>query len=542
MALFDNREMMQALADMMGPPPDFNEPKERIPDPYELGWRPSLNPVQKEAFNSSSIFLMMDGERASGKTYAGIHKVVEYVYRNDNSLGYIIVKEIGMATQGGAWYKLQTQILPEWKDGNNSVFTESRLDSQTKNPYIWIRNRHKGWSMIMLASLPVAHQVESKVRGREPQIILVDEAQEMESDTYFTSLIMQLGRRPGSDDPARIIFCCNPEGPSHWLYKRFFTDPVNEETGEWDSRYARFHVPISENLHNLPPNYYENYVLPAVKNDPVLKARLVDGQWVDRPDGDSLFAGYFVEGVHVKGDRLKDKGILPVIPIPMITSWDPGAAHTVVYFKQVVQTLEKIFKLVVDEIDHVGEYTPYVKLVPEVIERMIYWDQRMGFKFQWIHISDDSAFNQYRAASGSFDAWDIEKISKAHVALLKVKLAATITNDAPKLLLEQKNLDRYVIKMKAAPKGEHSIEARVRMVNEDLVTSSFMISATCPRGVEMFLRLTHEPDDALKPKKKSRYGHNLAAMTYGFHWAKHRPSGTSIETGEVKPQYWTVRA
>jgi len=543
-SLFDNAEVMEALALEMGPPPEIQDEQEDAQSPYELGWRPSLNPIQKKAIADEAIYKLYYGERGTGKSIGALHELVEYVHRNENCLGYIIVKEIGMATQGGAWHKLQVQILPEWKAGNNLIFTESRLDSQTKNPYIWIRNKFNGWSMIMLASLPVAHQVEAKIRGREPQIIFVDEAQVLDTDTYFSSLIMQLGRRPGSTDRAKIIFCCNPEGPSHWLYHRFFELPVNEETGEWDVRYAHWHIPISDNVKNLPPGYYEDYVLPAVKNDPILEARLVRGEWVDRPDGDSLFAGYFVEGVHVKGNAFTNQGITPVAGVPVIVSYDPGAAHTVVYFEQVVPTLDKVFKLVIDEIDHVGHYTPYTKLVPEIIDRMIYWDERMKAKYQWIHVSDDSAFNQYRAATGSFDAWDIEKISKAHVAELKKKLESNPGDlDKAKLAEQLKNLDRYVIKMKAAPKGDFSIEARTRMINEDLVTSSFMISApTCRKGIEMFMRLTHEPDDALKPKKKSRYGHNHSAMTYGFFWAKHRPSGTAIDTDTVTPQYWAVRA
>lgn len=541
--LLDNREVMDALAkEMVEPPPLTEEVPEEQLSPYDEGWRPSLNPIQKQATDDPAIYKLYDGERGSGKTIGALHELVEYLYLNDNSLGYVIIKEVGMATQGGAWHKLQVQVLPEWKDGTHLFYTESKLDSQTKNPYIWIKNRHNSWSMVMLASLPVAHQVDAKMRGREPQVIVVDEAQTLETDEYFTRLLMQLGRRPGSSSPSKIIFCCNPEGPSHWLYNRFFVQPVNEQTGEWDERYARWHIPISDNIKNLPPRYYEDYVLPAVKNDPILKARLVDGEWVDYPEGDSLFEGNFAEHIHIKGDPIKKEGILPVIPVKVIVSYDPGAAHTVVYFEQVVATIDKIYKLVFDELDYVGQYTPYTKLVPKIIERQMYWEEKMKFKFQWVHVSDDSAFNQYRAATDSYDAWDIEKISKEWVLKAKARLESQGSGmDKAKLIEETKNLERFVIKMNAAPKGEHSIEARVRLINEDLNTSSLLVSALCPRAREMFLRLTHEPGDRMKPRKKARYGHNLAAMTYGFHWAHHKP-GSGIQVDTVKPEYWTVKA
>jgi len=393
--------------------------------------------------------------------------------------------------------------------------------------------------MIMLASLPVAHQVEGKIRGREPDIIGVDEAQTLESDTYFTSLLMQLGRKKRrTGDPSKIIFACNPEGPSHWLYKRFFEMPLNEETGAWDARYAKFHIPITDNLINLPEGYYENYVLPAVKNDPIMKARLVDGEWVDRPEGDSLFEGAWSD-LFIVGDAATNKGMVPVtgfstpppapddptkIPKsvhPMLVGYDLGGAHSSIHFKQIVPTLHKIYRLCIDELDFVGQYTPYDKSIPMVIERMLYWEKKMGVWFEWIHISDSSAFNQYRAEHGSYDVWDVEKISKRYV--------------------EENNLpQRFVIKMKECPKGEFSIEARVRLETDALVSGSSLVSATCKRTREMFMRLPCDPKNRLKPKPKSRYVHNMDSFSYpDFYYATRRTEVPGA-TDSVEPTYYAV--
>lgn len=519
MSKFDSPEVLDALASMMGDPDvDRPDPHHII---YKKGWRPALNPIQSSAVACKAIYKLYDGERGSGKTYGGLHELVDFVYRNDNCLGYIIIKEVGMSTDGGAWHKLLMEVVPEWKDGLGIEYTESKLDPQTKKPYIWLSNRHGGWSMIMLSSLPVASHVEQKVRGREPDIILVDEAQALETDTYFTSLLQQLGRRKGLDEPSKIIFCCNPEGPSHWLYQRFFIEPVDEETGVWDVRYARFHIPISDNVKNLPPNYYENYVLPAVKNDPILKARLVDGEWVDRPDGDSLFGESFSEAIHIRGDLAKNMGLEPVVPIPMIVSYDLGAAHSSVHFLQIVSTLAKVYKLVIDEIDRVGEYTPYSVLVPKIVDRMVYWDTKMGFAFQWYHVSDSSAFDQYRAVTGSFDHQEVERLSKEYVT--------------------KKGLNpRYIIKMRECPKGEHSIEARVRLVTDDLITSSLLVSATCPKTKDMFMRLTVDKDNRMKPKKKARYGHNLDSLSYGFFYFASSRVSVPGAVSKVQTDYYTI--
>lgn len=518
---FDNRELLEAMSYEIGDP-DVDQPKPHQIR-YKEGWRPKLNPIQAEAVSSKAIYKLYYGERGTGKSIGALEELVQYCYEEDNCLGYIIVREIGMGTEGGAWHKLVTDILPQWVDGMGLVHTDPKQDAQTKKLYVWISNVHGGWSMIMMASLPVPSQVEGKMRGREPQIIFVDEAQTLESDTYFTSLLMQLGRRKGQVQPSKIIFACNPEGPSHWLYKRFFEEPVNQETGEWDDRYAKFHIPITDNEANLPPNYFRDYVEPAVRNDPIAYARLIKGEWVDRPDGDTLFGEDFSDLIHIRGDALQNKGLVPVVPHPIIVSYDLGAAHSSIHFKQIIPTLDKIFKLIIDEFDFVGQYMPYAVLVPKLIDRMVYWDKRMVFDFSWQHISDSSAFDQYRAKDGSFDAWDVEQISKEYVKKMGLS-------------------ERYIIKMKPAPKGEHSIEARVRMVKDDLISRSLLVSATCQRTKEMFMRLPCDPENRMKPRKKSRYGHNLDSMSYGFFYFQTSRSNVPGATASITPMTYPVGA
>lgn len=498
------------------PPPEPHHLK------YKAGWRAPLNPIQKQAVESKSIYKLYYGERGTGKTHGALHEMVDFLYRNDNELAYIIVKEIGMGTEGGAWDKLLLDILPLWGAGLGIEWHEGN-DFRTKSPLVWISNRHGGWSKAMMKSMPVADQVEGKIRGREPGFILVDEAQNLDSDTYFTSLLMQLGRRRSASEPSKLVFCCNPKGPSHWLYKRFFQIPVNEDDGTWDERYAHFHIPYSDNKANLPANYYENYVLPAVENDPIEKRRLVDGEWIDRPDADALFASHFVENVHVRGDAAKGLGMLPVSyhNAQMLTGWDPGSAHTSVHFVQIVPLAERIWKLCIDELDYVGKYTPYEKVVREVIERMRYWEEKCGVQFRWEHISDDSAFSVFRPGTGSYDVQDIEKHSRLYVERMKYD-------------------PRYIIKMKAAPKGDFSISARVRMLTDDLANQDFLMSATCTHTKDMFLYLPEDPENRMNPRKKSRYLHNFSSLTYPlffFHCRRVEKPGT---TDRVTPRYYSV--
>lgn len=532
--VINRNDALDALADELDDAP--------APEPHHIrwkkGWRPRLNPVQEEARKSDAIFILLDGERGSGKTTGAIHYLVEHCYEN-STLAFIIVKEVAQATDGGAWHKLMTEILPTWKYGNrdrdgnlldhgigidfgsDGKNQTSLLDPQTKKPYVWLSSK-TGWSKIMLMSLPVAHQVTTKAKGKEPSFVVVDEAQTLDSDDYFKMLVQQIGRRPRIKGRQKIIFCCNPAGPSHWLYKRFFVLPANEETGEWDHRYARFHVPVSENLHNLPPRYYEDYVLPAVKGDPVEEARMVRGEWVDRPEGDALFGSDFREQIHVRGDVKSNRGIMPIKGHPIIFSYDLGAAHTSVHVNQLVPTKDKIFRLTIDEFDYVGQYMPYFRLVPKLIQRMQYWDQRVGTAFHFVHVSDDSAFNQYRAKEGSFDAKDIEDLSKAYV--------------------DKNGLDeRYIIRMVAAPKGKHSVEARVRMTRDGLQQEEVIISATCHKTKEMFMRLEEDPDNRLKPKA-GPYLHKFDSYSYGFFYFLVGRGHFTIQTKPVQPQVYAMGA
>ena len=500
------------------------------------GWRPKRNPTQQLGHDTNAIFILYDGERASGKTTGALHDLVEHCYLNA-TLGFVIVKEVGQATDGGAWSKLMQEILPCWKYGNrdrdkhlvdsglgidygtgkSGSDENSMLDAQTKKPHVWMRAINGGWSKLMLFSLPVAHQVKSKIKGKEPSFIVVDEAQTLEDGDYFNMIVPQLGRRGGLAGRQKIIFCANPDGPSHWLYKKFFIDPVDPKTREWDGRYARFHVPITENLHNLPDGYYEDYVLPAVKGDKIEEARMVRGEWVDRPRGQALFRDDFSEELHVRGDALEGRGIMPVKGIPIIISYDPGGANTSIHFLQVVPTRDKVYKITLDEMDYVGRYVPYHKLVPEVIQRMQRWEAVTGSPQRWIHVSDDSAFNQYRSKDGSFDCWDIEKLSKEYVERHKLP-------------------DRFLIRLRAAPKGANSRAARVRMVRDALQAEEWLVSATCLRTKEMLMNLEQDPEDALAPKPGTVFTHKFDSNTYGFFWATVGRGRFQVQTAEVQPR------
>ena len=267
--------------------------------------------------------------------------------------------------------------------------------------------------------------------------------------------------------------------------------------GKWNSDYSKYHVPIKENEKNLPPGYYDR-IMEAVKTDPIEEARMVRGIWVDRPAGDAIFGPYFNKTLHVIGDAKKDSGITPHVDYPIICGWDPGSVNNAVVFMQMLPGDDKTVWSVFDEFVTINKKLPYTTMIPLVMREMAKWNRRMDHEFRFIHISDNSAFNQFRAKTGSFDVHDIEEISREK---------ADTFNLAP-------------IRMKAAPKFSGSVESRVRLTIAQLQSDQLVVSAVCKNVLDMFNKLVSEtpgkhydPNISFKPKR-SVYLHAFDAMSY----------------------------
>ena len=458
-------------------------------------WSPSLSGSQQELFESTSKYVLAYGERASGKTFVlGGHKLVRHAYENFNALCLVVVGVKSQATQGGVWHKLQTEILPEWKEGLGIEHTDERMDLQ-KAPYIDIQNRYGGWSRISLMSAPFGNILSDRIKGYEPSYVFVDELTNLDGPAYFNAIVQQIGRRQGIEGCQQYCAACNPSGPSHWVYKRFFESPLDED-GNYNKDYHVVHVKIAENVANLPEGYYDR-VMEAVSNDHVEAQRMLEGKWVDRPAGDSILAPYYNKNLHVVGD--KKKGIVPNPDFPVIIGYDPGSVNNACIFMQNLVGSEKSIWTVFDELVTINKKIPYTTLIPLIYRKMKYWNDHVDKKLKYVHISDNSAFNQYRAKTGSYDVRDFEEISKAKCDVFGCE----------------------PIRMKAAPKFAGSVEGRVRLMIAKLTSTEIMFSAQCTQSIMSIRHIASEkqrdgkydPNLGLKPKR-SVYIHAFDAMTY----------------------------
>ena len=476
----------EALEPSDAPPPP-SVPRASLDEPPD--WTPDLNPTQQKIFDDPSLYVLGYGEKGSGKTVGFGHKIIRHLYENDNALGMIITPTIRTGNEG-MWHDLATLILPAWKEGIGLEFTESKLDPLTKDRHRWIRNAHGGWSKLMLLSIPYSTQVEARVAGPAPSLVYVDELDKTDGEEYYTFPSAQLGRRRGIDGPQQFLASCNPKGPSHWVYKVFWVDHANQETGERDAGFAVYHVPISENKHRLPEGYVER-LMALFKNDPTETARLIHGEWIDRPTGSGLLKNFWNAAVHLKGVAQKGTGLRPMRGFPIIIGYDVGQVYSSITLMQRVLAGNKVIWLVFDEVDHLNERVMYRNLALEVIARMRFWVKKVECPFTFVHISDESAINQWRPGEGSYDAWHFEKEFN--------RVAEEFGNRK--------------MKMVGCPKGAGSVAARVLLLQTKLSQEELFVSATCKNTQETMLHLEEDPKEPSKPKR-SKFLHKFDSLTY----------------------------
>ena len=461
---------------------DVHEPPAKKPAKVDGEWYPDLNETQDKIFRDDSKFILAYGEKGSGKTLGLLFKLVRHCYENQNALALIVSPSIRTGKEG-VLHDLETLVLPKWGDGMGLEYTQAKLDPNTKDRHLWIGNRFNGWSKVLLVSIPYAEAVEPRIKGMSPSFIYVDELTNCNGREYFMYPAAQLNRRANIIGPQQYTASCNPEGPSNWVYRVFFEDVLDEDTGEADEDFSVYHVPIGENTHRLPPTYIES-LKQILKNDPVEQRRLLLGEWIDRPSGEALFKEYFTKEVHVRGDALSGKGLIPIKEHPIIVGYDLGQVYSSVTFMQCLPLEKGTTWTVIDEVDYLGEKILYKNLVREICKRMDYWSRRADHDFKYHHISDSSAINQWHpGGEGSYDAWDVERYSEGRIKLV------------------------------GCPKGPGSVEARVRLLSNKLFQEEFYVSDTCRNAVEMLLQLSGDRNNPSKPKR-SRYIHKFDSVTY----------------------------
>jgi hypothetical protein len=228
--------------------------------------------------------------------------------------------------------------------------------------------------------------------------------------------------------------------------------------------------------------------------------------WRDRVSGDGLFAGLFNQIAHIapldaEGMPDRNSRLQPVPGHPMIIGLDPGSVYNAFIFMQWLPVGGKLKWVVFDEQCIFKQRVDYAVMIPMVMRRVRWWRDTVNAEIPMVWISDDTAFNVYRAAQGSFDVLEIQKIYEANRALYKLES----------------------VKVKPCPaKGDGSVKARVRILQTALAQDEVLVSSACVHVKKMLEHLRSapqkdaqpfDPDLAMKPMR-SDHIHVFDAMTY----------------------------
>lgn len=502
-------EAFAKLGQWLGPPPP--------PPPLKKArskWLPNLTRAQRKLWDSVCRNILCHSEKFSGKSWGCLNKLVRHCFDNNNALAVIVVKEKSMATKGGAWDKLMEKVLPTWRDGNRDkdgnlvdegmglYFSEVKYD-ENHNPMVYIQNRHGGWSRVVLISAPHAGQIRARIRGYEASFVFFDELTSVDSDVYFTAINGQIGRVQGIP-LQQFVAACNPEGTSHWVYRVFFEEPLDKETGEWDEDFENIHFPSEENRVNVDERYFDD-LEKTLRTDPVEADRMLRGIWRDRVAGDGLFADLFNVAIHVRpltedGKAHPEDGIMPDPENAIIMGVDPGAVYNVFSMGQLLPIDGRFKWVFFDEFCLFKQKISYPVIIPALMKRLAWWNEISGTHIPLVCISDDSAFNVFRPGQGTYDALDIQRVWE----------------------LNRKRFGLDPLKIRPCPKFADSRTARVRILQTKLGQEEFVVSARCKHIRAMIEQqrsepqkegAIYDPDKAMKPLRCDHL-HVFDATTY----------------------------
>lgn len=506
-------DIFEALGDKIKPPP-----KPRAAHKDET-WQPSLTPAQEQLFYSDARYILAWSEKFSGKTIGCLHKVMKHVYENRNAFAILLTRTGNMSKDGGAWHKLMTQVLPQWCEGLGLKW-KTGTDKQ-HNTFVWVQNQYNEWSMIMDTSAPNPDQLEERFRGREPSIVFVDELTSCNSDKYFRAIAAQLQRRPGVDGVQQYLAATNPDDPMHWVYQLWFVEAYDEKTDKWSEEFVNIYFPREENRKNVGDAYFKS-LEETYRGDTTGAAWMIEGHWVPRPSGDGLFRDIYNPVVHVRpldesGNPDQRRRLRPVAANPIIMGIDPGSVYNAFVLQQHLRIDEKMKWMIFDELVSTKKRISYEAFIPMVMRRIRWWRDEIKDEIPVVWISDLSAFNQYRAAQGSFDVLEIERIYEANRARFKLE----------------------PMKVKGCPKFNGSVVARTRLGQTMLANEEVIVSSGCAMVHKMFMALEGkkqrlgeaiDPDAMLTPQR-SDFIHTWDAVSYPWLMASLVPTALMPSRG-----------
>lgn len=479
--------------------------KKKKGPPTKKRFIPRLNEgAQQELFDCQAKFILAWSEKGSGKTWGAVEKLLAHCIAYTGALAGIFVAVKSMANKGGAWDNLFDMLATRKLADPEFFYSDISTDAQG-NEQVFVACENGGISQIILVSSPYGSQIKNRIPGYALSFAVVDELDKTDGDEYLKAVAAQIGRRAGIPGEAQqYVACCNPLGPSSWIYKTWFEENVFEN-GEEDPNFANIYFPADQNRKNMPKGYFEA-LASLYRNDAVARARMIEGQWVDKPSGESIFGLLYDVNQHVSplDDTGKPHPKLRLSPDPdraILIGIDSGSTHhsfSILQRRPVKGIPKSKMKwVVIDEVVIIKKKLTYKKIIRPLMRRVQFWFRLSGCS-KIVAISDSSALNVWRpAGKGSFDAMDMEGEWNS--------------------LNEEMGLPR--LKIIGADKFDGSVDARIDILSNALGDDEIVVSSGCPKHQQMLLMLESEKntdgESGNKTKiRRSRHLHVFDSLTY----------------------------
>ncbi len=257
-------------------------------DPRYIPWQCNLlNDIKRFDYSKGPQEILLTGAAGSSKSLMGCHLIVKHLVDFPGA-SVAIGRKSSPDLRDTLWQTLISHIRC-YDEGEDFNVNETRMSIQLANSSNLIS---RSW----------ADRKAKKGRSLDLTMLVIEEATENDEkdEEAINELVARVGRR-NNFPQFLVLFMTNPDSPSHWLYKRFFTEKK-------PNRHV-YHSITTDNPF-LPDSYIQQL---ESTFDSKMILRMRDGQWLDIR-GETIYHAY---GDHNEKDRYE-----VVEGIPIVWAWD----------------------------------------------------------------------------------------------------------------------------------------------------------------------------------------------------------------------------
>lgn len=514
--------------------------------PAEDGpWHPVLSQKQMDLYDEfEHRYVLCTGGRWGSKTVGVVHKVWRHLWETPGARGCMVAKTTKSAKEGGAWQDLLEVAAPEWLEsgicGPNDMPIEyttkdgsgkpgPRIDPTTRTVSFKIRNYYGGESEMLLFSLDNDHEAEAKLKGTRFSLIWFSELANFNDRKVFNTskeslrmMHLEALEQKHKRNYHLWIGDTNPseDGDQHWIYKLWFDEikQDNHPIPSFQRQLKRFDFSIHDNP--FLPDEKKEEIKGGYVYDPKEYDRNIDGKWVKGKQGDRHFAhlldygpnGHFVEpAIDVDGDTEE-----------LFGGWDIGQVNNAavllekIVLKQPARNGEGEQEVshynVLDECVVIDEQISTAEFGYQVMDKINALEEYYERRFRWVHWSDDTALNTWRAGVEGYDA--------------------TIILDAT----------GGRVNLEAVDKPEGSVDTAIKIIKRLLRERRLHVGRNCPHTIQMLEDLKVGQKKSVEDSGNNSLKHIFDALRYPIYMEERRYMEEKLDGHRPKSSLRVIHA